>query len=144
MRRSICTVILLVVLASACKKEYSYEGGNGISRKCVGCEYLPLCDSSVFVYVDSSNTIDTLTGIVRVGTDSSIDGKTYSHVTGFAAFPTGSCIIATGEIIKPSWISPPLESILIQLCRRCCRQFNFPFPYHREPYRFLKSSRLLS
>ena len=88
MRGSLLTLILFALLISACKKEYSYEGGQG-TRKCVGCEYLPLCDSSVFVYVDSSNTIDTLTGIVRVGTDSTIDGKTYSHVTGFAAFPDG-------------------------------------------------------
>jgi hypothetical protein len=89
MRGTIFSFIFLVLLVTACKKEYSYEGGNGIPRKCVGCEYLPLCDSSVFVYVDSSNTIDTLTGIVRVGSDSTIDGKTYSHVTGFAAFPDG-------------------------------------------------------
>ena len=86
--RKLYLVALLFLLLAGCKKEYSYEGGEPY-RKCVGCEYLPLCDSSVFVYVDSSNTIDTLTGIVRVGTDTSIDGTKYSHVTGFAAFPDG-------------------------------------------------------
>jgi len=86
--RKLYLVAILFILFTGCKKEYSYEGG-GVYRKCVGCEYLPLCDSSVFVYVDSSNTIDTLTGVVRIGKDTSIDGTTYSHVTGFAAFPDG-------------------------------------------------------
>jgi len=87
--RQLYFVAILFLLVAGCKKEYSYEGGPGGFRKCVGCEYLPLCDSSVFVYVDSSNAIDTLTGVVRVGTDTSIDGTKYSHVTGFAAFPDG-------------------------------------------------------
>ena len=77
--------VLLIFLS--CKKEYSYEGG--LYRKCIGCEYLPLCDSSVFVYVDSANTVDTLPGVVRVGNDTTINGIKYNHVTGFAAFPTG-------------------------------------------------------
>src|SRR5215211_3500412 len=85
--RKLYFISALVIFFAGCKKEYSYEGG--VQRKCIGCEYLPLCDSSVFVYVDSSNTIDTLTGIVRVGRDTSIDGTSYSHVTGFVAFPDG-------------------------------------------------------
>src|SRR5205809_280809 len=87
LRRSVLAFFIFLLIAG-CKKEYSYEGG-GVYRKCVGCEYLPLCDSSVFVYVDSSNTVDTLTGVVRVGSDTSVDGTKYSHVTGFAAFPDG-------------------------------------------------------
>ena len=118
------------MVASSCKKEYSYEGGSSPTRKCVGCEYLPLCDSSVFVYVDSSNTIDTLTGIVRVGTDSSIDGKTYSHVTGFAAFPDGLLYNCDGgdykTILDISSFGINTDSIVQALLQTL--QLPFPIP----------------
>ena len=73
---------LMVLLVLACKKEYSYEGG--LHRKCIGCSYLPLCDSSKFVYVDSSNTTDTLRGTVVLGTDTTIKGIKYERVSGLA------------------------------------------------------------
>jgi hypothetical protein len=87
--RSFCWLPLLVLLAWGCSKDYSYEGGNA-NRRCVDCEYLPVCDSSFFRYVDSNGTrIDTLDNQMFVLGDSTINGRRYSKVSGFATFNTG-------------------------------------------------------
>jgi hypothetical protein len=98
MRRAVVLAVLLVSFLVSCQKENSFEGDP--SRRCVACSYLPLCDSSVFTYVDSANTIDTLRGTVRIGTDTTIAGQSYSRVTGFAAFPNGLMYNCSGGDYK--------------------------------------------
>jgi hypothetical protein len=81
-------ILLLICLIAACSKEYSYEGG--VYRKCIACSYLPLCDSSSFVYVDSSGSVpDTLSGTVQIQKDTVINGKKFTEVNGFAALNNG-------------------------------------------------------
>ncbi len=98
MRRAVILAVLFVTVLLSCQKEIHFEGDP--SRRCVGCSYLPLCDSSVFTYVDSANTIDTLRGTVRIGTDTTIEGLAYSRVTGFAAFPNGLVYNCSGGNYK--------------------------------------------
>lgn len=81
--------LLCILFLGACQKEIGFGDGSNGNRKCISCSYLPLCDSSNLVYVDSSNTVDTLNGYVRIGTDTTINGLLYTQVTGFAAFPNG-------------------------------------------------------
>ncbi|HEU4472769.1 MAG TPA: hypothetical protein VFR58_16860 [Flavisolibacter sp.] len=87
MRKIHALVPAMVLLLLGCQKEYSLEGGQ--FRNCIDCTYLPLCDSSSFVYVDSSDLVDTLRGVVRIGRDTVIGGRTYSSVSGFAPFQGG-------------------------------------------------------
>lgn len=84
---SIALFVVVLALIS-CKKDYSLEGGN--FRNCIDCTYLPVCDSSVFVYTDStSSSLDTLTNVMSVYEDTTIGGKTFKSVSGFATFNTG-------------------------------------------------------
>jgi hypothetical protein len=77
--------VLSLLVLETCSKEYSQEGGK--YRKCVLCSYLPLCDSSRFVFIDSSAaSIDTLSGTVSIGSDTVANGIKYTSVSGFAAF----------------------------------------------------------
>jgi hypothetical protein len=83
-------VLLTSLFLATCSKDYSYEGGPGGNRRCVRCEYLPVCDSSLFRYVDSTPTrVDTLENRMAVLGDTLISGKRYTRVSGFATFNTG-------------------------------------------------------
>ncbi len=87
-RFSFFTLLIAILFFSSCKKEYSREGGS--FRNCVSCEYLPVCDSSVFVYVDSvDGRIDTLENTMQIFGDTTIAGKKFTSVSGFATFNTG-------------------------------------------------------
>ncbi|MBA2746349.1 MAG: hypothetical protein H0U44_09005 [Flavisolibacter sp.] len=80
--------ILLTASFFSCKKEYSFEGGN--FKNCISCTYLPVCDSSQYVYVDSTPTsVDTLHNTMYILGDSTINGKLFKKVSGFATFNTG-------------------------------------------------------
>lgn len=85
--RKFAAFIFLLVLIS-CKKDYSLEANP--FKKCVNCTYLPVCDSSVFVYTDSSATsVDTLTNLMTVYGDTTVNGQNFTSVSGFATFNTG-------------------------------------------------------
>ncbi|MER3463204.1 MAG: hypothetical protein C4329_01000 [Chitinophagaceae bacterium] len=84
--------IFLAFLISSCAKEYSYEGGGTLAnaRKCIACSYLPICDSSTFVYVDSNGRrIDTTRGTATILNDTTVNGITYTKVAGYATFGQG-------------------------------------------------------
>ncbi|TCJ14283.1 hypothetical protein EPD60_09790 [Flaviaesturariibacter flavus] len=96
---ALASAVLLVLLIVSCQKEISTEGlatvpgsGNGnpalpANRRCVSCTFLPLCDSSEFTYLLDGT--DTSTGIIHLGTDTVVNGQTFSRVGGFAAFNGG-------------------------------------------------------
>jgi hypothetical protein len=99
--RRLLVIGSLLMLLFACKREYSFEGGGALpaapssptspgtisQRHCVACPYLPFCDSSSFTY--KFQTGDTAAGLVHLLADTTINGKTYAQVSGFAAFNTG-------------------------------------------------------
>ena len=81
-------VFILILTLISCKKDYSLE--DSPNKKCVNCIYLPVCDSSVFVYTDSTATsVDTLTNLMSIYGDTIVNGQTFTSVSGFATFNTG-------------------------------------------------------
>ena len=86
--RKIIAFAFLIALIS-CKKDFSMEGGTS-GKKCVNCTYLPVCDSSVFVYTDSTPTsLDTLTNLMTIYGDTIVNGQNFTEISGFATFNTG-------------------------------------------------------
>jgi hypothetical protein len=83
-------LIAILVLITRCQKELSGDvGGN--DKKCVNCDYLPVCDSSLFVYVDEVGTqADTNRNVVRILKDSLINGKKFTAITTFGFFDSGA------------------------------------------------------
>jgi len=89
MRVCFIAVCYFIILNLSCKKEYSFEGGLPFV-KCVNCSYLPFCDSSVFVYVNTtSNGIDTVTNIPRILGDTIINGNTFTKISAVSFFNQG-------------------------------------------------------
>jgi hypothetical protein len=85
-----CLLVTVTVVFFSCKKEYSNEGGLISKKQCVKCSYLPVCDSSEFVYVDSSiNGIDTVTSYVSIKGDTIISGKKFTKVSALSTFENG-------------------------------------------------------
>ncbi|MCW3074320.1 MAG: hypothetical protein JWP69_1389 [Flaviaesturariibacter sp.] len=80
----------LLAFFLSCKKDYSYEGGIYSNKKCLHCPYLPLCDSSQFVYVDSTLAgIDTMRNGILLAGDTTISGLRYARVNGFSTLGQG-------------------------------------------------------
>ena len=78
------------VVLLGCKKEYSDEDGAQSALKCVNCSYLPLCDSSQFVYVNATATgTDTTRNTVSILGDTVVNGKKFTRVSSIAAFDQG-------------------------------------------------------
>jgi hypothetical protein len=78
-----------VLFLLSCQKEIDWSVNNG-NRRCVSCEYLPVCDSSLYRYIDSTNgRVDTLDNKMAILGDSMINGKRFYKVSGFATFNTG-------------------------------------------------------
>ena len=82
------TLLLLVILVG-CQKEIDWSE-KAANRNCISCEYLPVCDSLLYRYVDSAaNRVDTLDNRMAILGDSTIKGKRFYKVSGFATFNTG-------------------------------------------------------
>jgi hypothetical protein len=81
---------LIVFLLPACQKEVSFEKGINNSKNCINCDYLPVCDSSYFEYVDSTaNGIDTNKNIVTVLSDTTINSTRFHRVNTLGFFDNG-------------------------------------------------------
>lgn len=73
-------VVILAVLA--CRKERSQEGANITGKRCIGCDYLPVCDSSIYRYTDSTSAgIDTFDNVVRILGDTMVAAVQFSKVS---------------------------------------------------------------
>lgn len=110
------TLLSLTVLIVRCQRELSYDVVKD-NRKCVNCDYLPVCDSSNFVYVDSTATgIDTNRNIVRILRDSVIGGKKFTAVTTFGFFNSGAWYNCDGgdyqTIISTSDLGIDIDSLI--------------------------------
>lgn len=91
--RNAGTILLfaLITTAISCQKELH---GDGITpspaKKCIDCEYLPVCDSSVYVYVDSTATgVDSVRNVVNLLKDTTVNSVKYSGVTTLGFFDSG-------------------------------------------------------
>jgi len=124
--RKFATFIFLLVLIS-CKKDYSLEGNS--HKKCVNCTYLPVCDSSVFVYIDSTaSSLDTLTNLMTIYGDTTINGQTFTSVSGFATFNTGLLANCDNQDYKLLFPVAALGLNTDSLIASLLTQIPFPIP----------------
>ncbi|HEY0750323.1 MAG TPA: hypothetical protein VGD26_04170, partial [Chitinophagaceae bacterium] len=80
---------ITILIFAGCKKEYSYEGGYS-DAYCINCSYLPVCDSSEFIYVDSTVAgVDTTRTLMFILGDTLINGNKFSKITPLAAYSEG-------------------------------------------------------
>lgn len=80
--------LLPCLIFLSCQKEIDWSTPVA-AKRCVSCEYLPVCDSSLYRYVDSTNgRVDTLENKMAILGDSTIGGKKFNKVAGFATFST--------------------------------------------------------
>jgi hypothetical protein len=78
------------LLVMRCQKELKYDIPK-TSKICINCDYLPVCDSSNFVYVDATAAgVDTNRNVVRILRDSVIQGKKFTAITTFGFFSSGA------------------------------------------------------
>ena len=93
----------LIVVSVSCQKEI--EGDTSANpatpttptptpttpaKVCINCEYLPVCDSSVYVYVDSTASgVDSNRSVVNILKDTIVSGVKYSGVTTLGLFDNG-------------------------------------------------------
>jgi hypothetical protein len=121
------SALLLLVVFFSCKKEYSLEGAD--NKNCINCTYLPVCDSSVYVYTDSSATgLDTLTNVMSVFGDTIINGKTFRGVSGFATFNTGLYANCDNQDYRLLFSTAALGLDLDSIVNDLLTQLPFPIP----------------
>lgn len=127
--RLLLAAICAVVVMFGCQKEISWEGDAAANVKCVSCTYLPFCDSSVFVYVNTSaNGVDTVTSIPRILGDTMVAGKKYTKVSAVSFFQEGLLYNCDNEEYKVLF---PLSSLGINLdsaLAAILQQLPFPIP----------------
>ena len=89
-------LLMLAVILVSCQKEITGFSSNGPTtptlppKKCTGCSYLPVCDSTKLTYVDSTAAgLDTTMNTLAVLGDTTINGKKFNRISPFAAFKQG-------------------------------------------------------
>ena len=94
MKKWIPFVAALVVIASSCQKELSYENsglsgggatggtsGGSSSTDCKACLYMPVCNGAYYTFYDTLPTSTTIvTDTFRVIKDTSISSKTFVKI----------------------------------------------------------------
>ena len=111
----------------ACKREVSGEGEKFV--RCTSCSYLPVCDSSQFVYVDSAAAgADTTESTMAILGDTSINGRKYQKVTAFASFNEGLLYNCDGGDYRIYQRVPNLGINIDSLMQALVQQIGLPFP----------------
>lgn len=91
--KQLLLLLSIFVLITACQKEIEGLGGNSnnpAAKKCTGCSYLPVCDSTKLTYIDSSAVgVDILTNTQAILGDTTIGGKKFTRVSPFGTFQQG-------------------------------------------------------
>lgn len=95
-------LLTMIVISVSCQKEIEGEvtpdptpstpvpPAPAPAKTCINCEYLPVCDSSVYVYVDSTaGGIDSNRNVVNILKDTIVSGIKYSGVTTLGLFDNG-------------------------------------------------------
>lgn len=126
--KRVLALLAAAVLLVACQKEIdgpSGSGGGGTTpttpvRKCTGCSYLPVCDSTKVAYLDSSAAgVDTVRSTQAILGDTTINGTKFTRVSPFAAFPQGLLYNCDGGTYKVYQAVPNLglniDSLLLSI-----------------------------
>jgi hypothetical protein len=89
-----------VGLIISCQKEIEHPT-VGSSVKCVNCTYLPFCDSSVLVYVNTTaNGVDTVTSIPRILGDTTVNNQQFTKISAVSFFNQGLLYNCAAEEYK--------------------------------------------
>jgi hypothetical protein len=112
---------------TGCQREINFDKKDGETRKCINCDYLPVCDSSIFTYVDEvASQIDTNRNVVRILRDSVVQGRKFTTITTFGFFSSGAwynCDNGTYQtIIATSDLGVNVDSLIVTLLN------GFPVP----------------
>jgi hypothetical protein len=120
-------VVSLAVIAClflSCQKELG-SGDSNPTIKCTACSYLPVCDSTKLVYVDSTMLgTDTTSSTLAILGDTTINGKKFTRVTPFAAFNLGLLYNCDGGDYRTYQDVPDLGVDIDSLVQ----SFGLPFP----------------
>jgi hypothetical protein len=90
--KHLLSLLALFIVLIACQREINFGDGtnNAANRRCTSCSYLPVCDSTKLVYVDSTAFgTDTTRSTLAILGDTTINGRKFTRVTPFAAFGQG-------------------------------------------------------
>src|SRR5215203_5198261 len=90
-------LILLVIATTilSCQKEISFGDGSGATNppssvRCTGCSYLPVCDSTMLTYIDSTAMgIDTTKNVLLILSDTTIKGRKFTKISPSSIFAQG-------------------------------------------------------
>jgi len=117
----------LAVIVS-CQKEISFEG-ESTTVKCVNCTYLPFCDSSVFVYVNTTASgTDTATSIPRILGDTIVNGQKFTKVSAVSFFDEGLLYNCANEDYKVVFPTETLGLDLDSVLSEILQQLPLPIP----------------
>ena len=95
-------LLALIVTSISCQKEIEGEvtpppttttatPTAPVAKVCINCDYLPVCDSSLYVYVDSTASgIDSNRSVVKILKDTLVSGLKYSGVSTLGFFDNGA------------------------------------------------------
>lgn len=91
--RRLWAALAVVGMLAGCQQEIEGPGGTeqpAANVRCMGCTYLPVCDSTKLTYVDSTALgVDTTATTLAILGDTTITGRKYNRVTAFAGFNQG-------------------------------------------------------
>jgi hypothetical protein len=95
------SVLGLMLLVWGCQKELNFDDTTITGRNCTGCDYFPVCDSSLNKYLDSTEIgVDTSFQYTRIFGDTTISSEKYFKLTNIDAFGAGSYYRCTPTVHK--------------------------------------------
>lgn len=89
--------------ANSCTFPIVVESGGGVTTNCKACVYIPMCDGSVYTYVDTTTSgVTTTNQNVTFVSDTLIDGTVYQKfiVTGSPNNPYYNCTAGVTNIVS--------------------------------------------
>jgi len=89
------SLLVMAMAMLACQKEISFGDGNATNNppssvRCTGCSYLPVCDSTMLTYIDSTAMgTDTTENILLILGDTTINGRKFTKISPSSIFAQG-------------------------------------------------------
>ncbi len=79
--RTLTILVICCLLFSACQKEISPDVPASANSACKACSYYPVCNGSIYNYVDSTSGIaNAVTENIVIIKDTTFDGKVFQQV----------------------------------------------------------------
>jgi hypothetical protein len=127
-RHHLLLIVCVIGLVISCQKEISWEGETS-SVKCVDCAYLPFCDSSVFVYVNTTaNGADTVTSIPRILGDTTIGNQKFTKISAVSFFNEGLLYNCANEEYRVLFSTASLGLDIDSIVAELLQQLPIPIP----------------